>query len=202
MHAHDTLRAIEASGTKVCLVSKRWEPARVQQLYDAGFRRFAESRAGALALRADALPDDIEWHFVGNIQRRDLSTILRHAAMIQSFDRIDLLDRLADSGVEFLLQVDIAGREGRNGIQPAEIPAALDAVEAGGLECSGLMAHPPLVDDEAQRAVWFARMSELRTEHQTRHPSLEELSMGTSDDHALAIEYGATMVRLGRLLTS
>lgn len=197
----DHLTALEAAGTTVCLVSKNWEEQRILELHAAGFRRFAESRVAALAERASSLPADIEWHFVGNLQRRDLSAILQHASMTQSFDRIDLLDRLAGSGVEFLLQINITGEHKRNGILAADLPAALDAIGTAGLSCSGLMAHPPLIDDQERTGRSFTAMERLLATNKVRHPSLRVLSMGTSADHELAIERGANMVRLGRLLS-
>ena len=197
----ERLRDIEAGGTRVCLVSKYWDVNLISELYSHGFRCFAESRVDALAQRAGALPDDIEWHFVGNIQKRDLSTILRHATMIQSFDRIDLIDKLVGTNIKFLLQINIAEQPDRNGIMPTEISTALDAIEDVELKCSGFMAHPPLSDDTKEVEGWFTHMQELISSNHGRHPSLKALSMGTSADYALAIEHGATMIRLGRLLS-
>ncbi|HUR67812.1 MAG TPA: alanine racemase [Candidatus Thermoplasmatota archaeon] len=180
-----------AGRARLVAVSKGATLEQVRAVFDAGQRDFGENRADALAARAASLPREARWHFIGNLQSRDLRRLRELEPLVHSFDRPDLVARWPVA-VPVLVQVDFTGRPERNGVAPADVPALVDALRARGIEARGLSTLPPKEGDP--RAV-FRALSALRDEL-----GLEELSMGMSEDYEIAIEEGATMVRVGRAI--
>jgi hypothetical protein len=187
-------------------VTKGRPLADARVLHALGQRDFAENRADALAERRPALPD-ARWHFIGNIQRNKVK-LLAGCTLVHSFDRPELAEAWP-RGVPVLLQVDFTGEpagpraEGpdvptgtsgarRNGLAPDALPAALDACRAVGVDVRGLSTLPPREGDPRPH---FRKLRALREALELR-----ELSMGMSADFEVAIEEGATMVRVGRAL--
>lgn len=186
----DVRRAVPPHVTLIA-VTKGRNLEDVRALHDKGQRDFGENRARELAEKAAALPADIRWHFIGNLQSRDLRTLRALKPLVHSFDRLDLATRWPGD-VPLLVQVDFTGRTDRNGIAPEALGDALATLRKAELDVRGLSTLPPTGADP--RPV-FARLRALRDAH-----GLRELSMGMSDDHRIAIEEGATMVRIGRAL--
>jgi len=185
----DVARRVAGRATLVA-VSKAASIADMRALYALGQRDFGENRADALVEKAKQMPDDVRWHFIGNIQSNKLGALARTKALVHSFDRPDLAARWI--GAPVLVQVDFSGAAGRSGIAPDALPAALAALRAAGVEARGLSTLPPQ-DGDPRR--WFRELRRLRDEH-----GLRDLSMGMSDDFEAAIEEGATFVRVGRAL--
>lgn len=180
-----------AGRARLVAVSKGASLDGLRAVYDLGQRDFGENRAHQLAERAAELPDDIRWHFIGNIQSRDLRTLRDVKPLVHSFDRLDLAAKWPRDA-PILLQVDFTGRADRNGIAPDAVADALATLVKAQLDVRGLSTLPP---DEGDPRPIFRALRKLRDEH-----GLTELSMGMSDDFDTAIDEGATMVRIGRAI--
>lgn len=187
----------------VLAVSKGRSDEDVRALYDAGQRVFGENRPQGLRRRfEDALPEDIEWHFVGNVQRRAIKTIAPAIALLHSLDRMSLADawiRL-DEPPPVLLEVNIGAEPQKHGFDPAEIHRVADHLGAGGVSVRGLMIIPPRVTIAEEARHWFVALRELGDALVVDHPDARDLSMGMTEDFEVAVEEGASIVRLGRAI--
>ena len=191
MDGYDTVRRAIPAHVTLVAVTKGRTPDEIRALYARGQRDFGENRAKEFDEKAAALPHDIRWHFIGNIQSRDLKILRERKPLVHSFDRLDLAAKWPRD-VPVLVQVDFTGRTDRNGIAPEALADALATLRKGGLDVRGLSTLPP---EGVDPRPLFARLRALRDAH-----DLRELSMGMSDDYAAAIAEGATMVRVGRAL--
>jgi pyridoxal phosphate enzyme (YggS family) len=160
----------------------------------AGITLVGENRAQDLEAKAAAHPE-LRWHFIGQLQSRKVKQILPHVELIHSVASDSALRQLERHGTpetEILVEVNVAGEEGKAGIVPADLG---EFIARSPVRVVGLMTMPPPADDpEASRPV-FRGLRELAEEHGLRH-----LSMGTSQDYRVAAEEGATIVRLGTIL--
>jgi PLP dependent protein len=163
-------------------------------LAEAGVTIAGENRAQDLEAKATAQPG-FRWHFIGQLQSRKVKQILPYAELIHSVASDSALRQLEKHGApetEILVEVNVAGEEGKAGIAPADLGAF---IARSPVRVAGLMTMPPFTSDpEASRPV-FAALRELAGEH-----GLHQLSMGTSQDYRVAAEEGATIVRLGTIL--
>jgi pyridoxal phosphate enzyme (YggS family) len=168
---------------------------RVAAVVAAGVVDIGENRAQELTAKAPALEGSgARWHFLGQLQRNKVRALSPWVVCWQSVDREELGEEIARraSGARVLVEVNLAGEAAKGGCRPSEVAALVDSLRSRGLEVAGLMAVPP-ADDDPRR--WFARLRELGA-----HLELAELSMGMSGDYEIAVEEGATMVRVGRAL--
>jgi uncharacterized pyridoxal phosphate-containing UPF0001 family protein len=160
----------------------------------AGVTIAGENRAQDLEAKATAHPD-FRWHFIGQLQSRKVKQILPYAELIHSVasdSALRQLDKHGTPDTEILVEVNVAGEEGKAGIPPSELGAV---IARSPVRVVGLMTMPPAAaDPEASRPV-FAALRDLAGEHGLHH-----LSMGTSQDYRVAAEEGATIVRLGTIL--
>jgi pyridoxal phosphate enzyme (YggS family) len=164
-------------------------------LAEAGLTLLGENRAQDLVAKAEAYPGRFTWDFIGRLQSRKVRQVLpyvRYIETVASDSAIEQLRRHAPPSTEILVEVNIAGEEGKSGIAPAELPGFL---ERSPVRVVGLMTMPPLTPDPEGSRGHFAALRELAREH-----GLPHLSMGTSQDYIVAIEEGATIVRLGTSL--
>jgi PLP dependent protein len=164
-------------------------------LAEAGLELLGENRAQDLAAKADAYPGRFTWDFIGQLQSRKVKQIVPYVRYIQSVGSDSALAQLARHATphtEILIEVNVAGEEGKGGIAPAELPAFL---ERSPVDVVGLMTMPPIAADPEQSRPWFRALRELAEGHGLRH-----LSMGTSQDYVVAVQEGATIVRLGASL--
>ncbi|MEQ9410533.1 MAG: YggS family pyridoxal phosphate-dependent enzyme [Fuerstiella sp.] len=174
---------------------------------------FGENRPQQLAERAPRLPD-VQWHLIGQLQRNKARLAVQHAAMIHSIDSLKLLSRLADVASEMqrfpelLLQVNVSGEESKSGFAVDELVEAWPRIAALSrtLNIVGLMTMAPASEDPEAARPTFRHLAELR-DRLTRMPpsadyglTLPELSMGMSGDYVVALEEGATIVRIGSRL--
>jgi pyridoxal phosphate enzyme (YggS family) len=157
--------------------------------------------------KQEALPDlPVEWHLIGSLQRNKARQAVGRFALIQSVDREDLaveLDRRAVAGAPqaVLVQVNCSGEPQKGGVEPEALLALLDVIrKLPRIDVRGLMTMAALTDDEAIQRSAFRRLRELRDRAREAGYPLSELSMGMSGDYLVAVEEGATMVRLGTLL--
>jgi pyridoxal phosphate enzyme (YggS family) len=163
-------------------------------LGEAGITLLGENRAQELEAKAGEHPG-YRWHFIGQLQSRKVKQILPHVELIHSVASESALAQLArhgDADTRILLEVNVAGEEGKAGIDPAELPRYL---EAATVRVDGLMTMPPFAERPEASRRHFARLRELAGEY-----GLRELSMGTSQDYAVAAAEGATIVRIGTML--
>jgi pyridoxal phosphate enzyme (YggS family) len=165
-------------------------------LADAGLTLLGENRAQELEAKAAAWPDSaLRWHFIGQLQSRKVKQILPLVELIHSVASDSALRQLERHGTpdtRVLVEVNIAGEEGKAGIAPGELAGFL---ERAPVRVVGLMGMPPFAEDPDASRPHFAALRELAAEH-----GLRELSMGTSQDYAVAVEEGATIVRVGSVL--
>jgi uncharacterized pyridoxal phosphate-containing UPF0001 family protein len=163
-------------------------------LGEAGLTLLGENRAQELEAKATAHPE-FRWHFIGQLQSRKVKSILPHVELIHSVASESALAQLARHGTpdtRILLEVNVAGEQGKAGIAPADLPRYLELSPA---KVVGLMTMPPFSEDPEASRPHFARLAELAAAHGLRH-----LSMGTSQDYAVAAAEGATIVRIGTTL--
>lgn len=182
------------------------------EAYAAGQRRFGENRPQDLSSKARALPSDIEWHFLGHLQTNKLKMVLPHAALIHSIDSLHLLDAVnkwsLDNGrrTGVLLEVHVGQELTKQGFSPEQILPLLERIASEpdkywGINLCGLMGMASHTEDESRIRADFSVMQDLflraREELGEVFPSFRELSIGMSGDWRIALDYGATMVRIG-----
>jgi PLP dependent protein len=163
-------------------------------LVEAGVEVAGENRAQALVEKARRWPQ-LRWHFIGQLQSRKVKVILPHVELIQSVDSDSALRQLGSHGdetTEVLLEVNVAREPGKAGIAPEELSGYLERCP---VRVGGLMTMPPFTEDPEASRPHFAALRELARAH-----GLERLSMGTSQDYAVAAQEGATIVRVGTVL--
>jgi PLP dependent protein len=185
---------------RLVAATKQVEPHVVELAVRAGLKEFGENYAQELETKRDAAPDAV-WHFLGRLQRNKVRRILEGADVIHTLEPGGSAERLLNElpenrpGPSCLIEVDFTGK--RVGVDPDGLDAFADAVVEAGGDLRGLMTVAPLEEDPRP---WFARLRELGARLQTRHPHATELSMGMSTDLEVAVEEGATMVRVGEAI--
>jgi pyridoxal phosphate enzyme (YggS family) len=175
----------------------------LMQVYEAGHRDFGENRAGELAAKSAAMPPDVRWHFVGPLQRNKVRLVRPVVRLLHSMDRLSLGEAwLKGPGTAppVLLEVNLADEPQKSGVSVDDAPAVADRLLTLGVDLRGIMAIPPLVDAPEQSRQHFRRLARLGDELAARYPVMQELSMGMTDDFEVAIEEGATMIRVGRAI--
>ena len=198
----------DPSSVQLIAVSKTFPLDLVRAAYAAGQRNFGENRVQEAFEKVQASPDlRIRWHLIGHLQSNKARKAAAAFAMIQSVDSLELLQKLdlaaleAGAAPELLIQVDLAGEATKSGVSPVEVPSILEAAVAlRAARVTGLMTLPPYPKDPEESRPWFRRLRELRDEWlRSGVPAdmLRELSMGMSGDFEVAIQEGATMVRVG-----
>jgi PLP dependent protein len=178
------------------LAAVKYVPAdELAVLADAGLKLLGENRAQDLEAKAAAYPGRFTWDFIGHLQSRKVRQILPHVRYIHSVASDSALEQLRRHGTpstEILVEVNVAGEAGKSGILPGELAAFL---ARSPVRVVGLMTMPPFTTDPEASREHFAALRELAREHGLAH-----LSMGTSQDYVVAVQEGATIVRLGTSL--
>lgn len=217
-----TIRKELPSGVTLVAVSKFHPSSAIREAYEAGQRDFAESRPQELAAKAAELPPDIRWHFIGHLQRNKLKMVLPYAYLIHSVDSVKLLDEIQKFAakdnlrVRILLEVFISSDSTKQGFSFEEarnlisIFASQGASSYPNIILCGLMGMASLTDDTERILAEFRSLKSLFDEARSLRAALraaqdddaplrefEILSMGMSGDYPLAIEAGATHVRIG-----
>jgi PLP dependent protein len=212
MSYEEVLARIDAAATRVgrdpgsitlVAVSKSKPAAAVMEIYDLGHRDFGENRAQEMAEKAAVLPQDIRWHFVGTLQTNKARLVRPRTHLLHSMDRHALASAWAKgSGLPppALIQVNTGSEPQKSGVEPEEVEPLAATLAGLAIEARGLMAIPPLTDDPEQMRPHFAHLRRLRDRVALAHPSITELSMGMTDDYEVAIEEGASLIRVGRAI--
>lgn len=190
-------RAREVAGSEVeILAATKYVPLEeMGALAEAGVTLVGENRQQELVAKQAHWGDAFEWDFIGNLQSRKVKQLLPLCRLIHSAATDSALAQLGRHGgpdTEVLVEVNVAGEGGKGGVAPAELGAFLERCP---VRVGGLMTMPPFSQDPEASRPYFARLAELAAEH-----GLERLSMGTSQDWRVAVEEGATIVRLGTAL--
>jgi len=190
-------------------VSKTVGRAEVNAAYDLGLRHFGENRVQDAMPKFEGSPADMHLHLIGSLQTNKVRQVVGRTHLIHSVDRIGLIEALQarcssrDVIQPVLLQVNIAAEEQKHGCSPDEVPGLIEATMASpNLELRGLMTMAPLVGDADVTRPVFRGLRELRDRLQDTYPdaNLSDLSMGMTNDFEVAIEEGATIVRVGRAI--
>ncbi|MDD5727766.1 MAG: YggS family pyridoxal phosphate-dependent enzyme [Victivallales bacterium] len=190
---------------KLIAVSKTFPPEVNREAYAAGQRCFGENKVQDLAMKTAVLPEDIEWHMIGHLQSNKAKAAVEKAACIHTVDSVKLLRRLdriaGESGRSpaVLLEINISGEESKFGADAEAVGELAEAVRAcTNIRVCGLMTMAPFGAAEKELRYIFSSLRKLRDRLQEKYRlKLPELSMGMSDDFEIAVEEGATMVRVG-----
>jgi pyridoxal phosphate enzyme (YggS family) len=178
------------------LAAVKYLPAeQLQALRDGGITVVGENRAQELKQKAEAFPDAFTWDFIGQLQSRKVKQILpfvRYIHSVASDSVLKQLERHATPATQVLVEVNVAREAGKSGIDPDDLG---DFIGRCPVEVVGLMTMPPLAEDPEDSRPHFAALARLADHHGLRH-----LSMGTSQDYLVAVQEGATIVRLGTTL--
>ena len=192
---------------RIVAVTKTHGPEAVRAAVAAGLTDIGENRVQEAMEKQDALAGvRADWHLIGTLQRNKARHAVGRFALIHSVDRLDLaaeLDRRAAEGSRqaVLVQVNCSDEPQKGGVEPGGVPALLEALgRFARLEVRGFMTMSALTDDVAEQRRAFRRLRELREAGERAGHRLPELSMGMSGDFAVAVEEGATMIRIGTLL--
>lgn len=188
-------------------VSKTKPVEMVQELMTIGVRDFGENHAQELVTKTEAISDPLNWHFIGHLQRNKVKYVVGRACLIHSVSSLRLAQEIEKEAakkevtVPILIEVNIAEEETKLGLPEEEVLALVqEAAKLSHLQIRGLMAIAPPVDDPEENREYFAQLRRLKEAigaMQIPGVVMEELSMGMTGDFEVAIEEGATMVRVG-----
>lgn len=192
----ERVRETAGEGVEVLVASKYVPIEEMGALAEAGVDLVGENRAQDLAAKRERWgPERFQWDFIGNLQSRKLKRVLPLCRLLHSVATDSVLRELGKHGgpqTEVLIEVNVAGEEGKGGVAPGELPAFIERCP---VRVGGLMTMPPFSQDPEDSRSHFARLAELAGAN-----GLRRLSMGTSQDWPVAVEEGATIIRLGTAL--
>lgn len=193
--SYQEVRKIIPAAVKLIVVTKNIPVKSIQSVYDLGCRDFGENRVQEALPKIEEMEKDIHWHFIGTLQKNKVKKVIRRFDLIHSVDSFELAQEISKLGIDtkILLQVNTSGEESKQGFSPGEIEKKLPLIQKlPFVQVQGLMTMAPLTENIAEIRACFRSLRELRDRH-----GLQELSMGMSHDYMMAIEEGATMVRIG-----
>lgn len=206
-------RQLAKTNTRLVAVSKTKPPEDILRLYEKGHRIFGENKAQELQKKYEDLPKDIEWHFIGHLQRNKVKYLAPFIAMLHAADSLRLLKEVNkqakkhDRVIPCLLQFHIAEEDTKYGLDLVEAREILDSEVYKNLEniqICGVMGMATFTDDEKQVKREFDELhhifDSLKAEYFADDPTFKEISMGMSGDYKIAQAAGSTMVRIGTLL--
>ena len=186
------------------MVSKYRSLEELELVYACGHRDFGENRVQEMVQKAQELPQDIQWHLIGHLQRNKVKYIAPFVHMIHAVDSLKLLKEINKQAakhertIDFLFQIHIAEETEKFGLEPQELTSILASNELNSMSnvhCRGLMGMATLSDDKEKIRSEFSSLNQLYQEHNPG--DWDTLSMGMSGDYSMAIEEGSTCVRIG-----
>jgi pyridoxal phosphate enzyme (YggS family) len=197
----------DSSEIKLVVVSKMHPISSIQRVYEAGCRDFGESRLQEALQKIPGLSPDIQWHWVGTLQKNKVNKVISCFSCIHSVDSLALAKNISEASQKLghspsiLLQVNTSGEASKHGLTPIEWESRLEEInQLPSIRLEGLMTIAPLTDNHSIIRQNFRQLRQLRDKWQTqiKSPSnLHHLSMGMSNDFLIAIEEGATLLRIG-----
>lgn len=196
---------------RILAVSKLQSLEKIKDLYFQGQRSFGENYVQEVLKKQEALKEhsDLEWHFIGHLQSKKLNSIIGRFNLIHSLDSLELAQKISDKSLQssikqsVLIQVNLAGEASKEGLSESRLRESWENfISLEGLEIVGLMTMPPWTESPESSRIYFRGLRHLLEDLSARTPDkkkqgLRELSMGTSQDFQVAIEEGATWIRLG-----
>jgi PLP dependent protein len=192
---------------KLVAVTKYVSIERACEALDAGITNLGENRDEGLLAKWEVLGDKPDWHFIGSLQTRKVKNIIDKVEYIHSLDRLSLAEEInkrANRKVKCLVQVNAAGEESKHGLAPEEVIEFIKNLQPfENIVVAGLMTMAPFTDDQKLLRACFRNLADLRNqirELQLDYAPCTELSMGMSNDFVIAIEEGATIIRIGTAL--
>ncbi len=205
-------RACEKSGRKksdveLIAVSKTKPVSALMEAYESGCRVFGENKVQELVDKYEIMPKDIKWHMIGHLQRNKVKYIVDKAALIHSVDSLKLAEEISKEAlkkqvqVSILIEVNVAGEDTKFGVKPEETEALVCKIAAlPGISIKGLMTIAPYVDDPEENRQYFGQLKQLSVDINQKNidnVNMSVLSMGMTGDYTVAIEEGATFIRVG-----
>ena len=206
----EKIRATLPKSVTLVAVSKTKPVSDIQEAYDAGHRAFGENYPQEMRDKHEVLPQDIQWHFIGHLQTNKIKYIIPYVTLIHSIDSANLLEAVNKEAkkhgrvVDCLLQFHIAMEETKFGLDMEEARQLLESEafqQMQNVRICGVMGMATFTDDKAEIRKEFKYLKEvfdtLKQDYFADQPQFKEISMGMSDDYPIAIEEGATLVRVG-----
>ena len=216
----DNLREVEERIERACIrsgrkredvtliaVSKTKPLAMLQTVYQAGIREFGENKVQELCEKAENLNSDIHWHMIGHLQRNKVRQVIQKACLIHSVDSLRLAEQIeleaskCDRIVPILIEVNVAGEETKYGVSVLEAPELIQKIsDFAHIRVKGLMTSAPYVSNSEENREYFKNLYQLCIDIQKKNidnVDMEILSMGMTNDYEVAIEEGATHIRVG-----
>ncbi|MBQ9927783.1 MAG: YggS family pyridoxal phosphate-dependent enzyme [Lachnospiraceae bacterium] len=188
-------------------VSKTKPVSMLLEAYEAGSRDFGENKVQELIDKYEVMPQDIRWHMIGHLQRNKVKYIVGKVALIHSVDSLKLAEEISKEAlkkevtVSVLIEVNVAGEESKYGVSPQEAEELIRQIAIlPGIKIEGLMTIAPYVDNSEDNRQYFAKLRQLLVDINSKNidnVNMNVLSMGMTGDYAVAIEEGATYVRVG-----
>lgn len=188
-------------------VSKTKPVSMIEELLPGGTRDFGENKVQELCEKYEQLPKDIRWHLIGHLQRNKVKYVVDKACLIHSVDSLRLAQAISEEGVKkqltvpVLVEVNVAGEESKFGVRPEDTESLVrEIAKLPGISVQGLMTIAPFVEEPEENRVHFANLKKLCVDIKMKNidnVSMNVLSMGMTGDFEVAIEEGATMVRVG-----
>ena len=192
---------------KLIAVSKTKPVEMIREIYAAGIRDFGENKVQEITAKSPVLPEDINWHMIGHLQRNKVKQVIDKACLIHSVDSMRLAHQISEDAVKkgitvpILLEVNIAGEESKYGFTAEETSQILPDIAAlPGITVKGLMTSAPFVENPEENRQYFRLMKQLCVDLKAQNidnTDMDYLSMGMTNDFEVAVEEGATHVRVG-----
>ena len=216
----DNLREVEKNVQAACqragrnrdevtliAVSKTKPVSMLEEIYDENIRHFGENKVQELCEKYETMPKDIKWHMIGHLQRNKVKAVIDKATLIHSVDSIRLAETIEQEAakkdiiVDILIEVNVAEEDSKFGLKVDEVLAMVETISTfPHVRIKGLMTIAPFVDDPEENRPVFAQLRKLSVDIANKNidnVSVEILSMGMTNDYQVAIEEGATIVRVG-----
>ena len=192
--------------TEVCpiVVTKNRSQEEVQEMYDLSFRHFAENRVEKLLERQEQFPqEDIFWHLIGPLQKRKVKQVINHIDLFHALDRLSIMseiDKRLEQPLDCLLEINVSGEETKHGFSPEEAFGAYkESKQYEKIHVVGLMTMAPFEASDEEIRFFFSRLAQLAKKIEEKENLSQPLllSMGMSSDFPIAIQCGATYIRIG-----
>ena len=205
-------KACERSGRNpedvtLIAVSKTKPVSDIEQIYAAGIREFGENKVQEMNDKQKVLPGDINWHMIGHLQRNKVKYIVDNVAMIHSVDSIRLAEEISKEAVkknvavDILVEVNVAKEESKFGLYTEDVGQFVEQIsKLPGINIKGLMTSAPFVDNPEDNRQYFKKLKDLSVDINVKNIDnvhMDFLSMGMTNDYVVAVEEGATHVRVG-----
>lgn len=189
---------------RIVAATKYVNVEQMKRLYDCGITIMGENRVDALLEKKAQLQLPVEWHFIGTLQSRKVKEMINDIDVLHSLDRLSLakeIEKYRMTPLKCLIQVNISGESTKHGLAKEEVSTFIEQLRAfSKIEVVGLMTMAPNTTDSNEIRCCFSDLKQLQLDLEKHHELCKELSMGMSNDYLIALEEGATYVRLGSIL--